>query len=366
MKSQTCPMEPLIEARHDGRVVGPDEASLERHLTVCEPCAKLAGDLATIRTLAQPRLTTSALEHRRRRVHLLRQAAQVGEAPVRSLSRRRLAFGLGGVTIAALASCALFMGLRAEPESRRVAETGMSEWSPETRRETSVRGVNGTEFTREPLAHGELVTFESGALEIAVKRLGAGERFVVRTRDAEVEVHGTRFRVEAHNGRLVAVLVREGRVVVTHAGETIALGLGSTWHPSIDDANPVEPSQLTEAIPQGSHPVHEPPTRRAGTPPSGVSRGPTPTSTGPSRGDDPSAAFRAAMRTMERGNYGEAAEHLMQFGEAHPTDVRAEDAAFLAVLALERAGRHGGERRCAKLLARFPRRIGARRSKPTW
>jgi hypothetical protein len=56
-------------------------------------------------------------------------------------------------------------------------------------------------------------------------------------------------------------------------------------------------------------------------------------------GDGPSA-LADGVELIERGDYGAAADRLGAFRRSHPGDVRAQDAAFLAILALERAGRH--------------------------
>lgn len=55
---------------------------------------------------------------------------------------------------------------------------------------------------------------------------------------------------------------------------------------------------------------------------------------------DGTSALADGVELIERGDYGAAAERLGAFRQSHPGDVRAQDAAFLAVLALERAGRH--------------------------
>src|SRR5690606_20168407 len=45
----------------------------------------------------------------------------------------------------------------------------------------------------------EVVELAAGRVTVEVARLRAGERFVVRTEDAEVEVRGTAFEVEARD-----------------------------------------------------------------------------------------------------------------------------------------------------------------------
>ena len=62
------------------------------------------------------------------------------------------------------------------------------------------------------------------------------------------------------------------------------------------------------------------------------------------------------VELIERGDYGAAAERLQSFRQSHPTDVRAQDAAFLGVLALERAGRHAAAVTAAReYLASYPK-----------
>ncbi|HEY5090288.1 MAG TPA: FecR domain-containing protein, partial [Polyangia bacterium] len=65
----------------------------------------------------------------------------------------------------------------------------------------------------------------SGAVEVHVAKLKSGERFVIATPDAEVEVRGTRFRVavvpsvaDCGRGTVTRVSVTEGVVVVRSLG----------------------------------------------------------------------------------------------------------------------------------------------------
>lgn len=54
---------------------------------------------------------------------------------------------------------------------------------------------------------------------------------------------------------------------------------------------------------------------------------------------DEAAALGDGVDLIERGDYGAAAERLAAFRRSHPADARAEDAAFLTIVALQRAGR---------------------------
>ena len=63
---------------------------------------------------------------------------------------------------------------------------------------------------------------------LEVAPLPRGERFRVLTRDAEVEVRGTRFQVSAASGELLAVSVTHGRVEVRSPGGGHAVLEGET------------------------------------------------------------------------------------------------------------------------------------------
>jgi TolA-binding protein len=52
-----------------------------------------------------------------------------------------------------------------------------------------------------------------------------------------------------------------------------------------------------------------------------------------------SQEFADAMESLSRGDFGASAGKLSGFASAHPRDPRAEEAAYLQAIALERAGR---------------------------
>jgi Flp pilus assembly protein TadD len=59
-------------------------------------------------------------------------------------------------------------------------------------------------------------------------------------------------------------------------------------------------------------------------------------------------AFVEGVRLVELGAYGDATARLDAFRRGHPNDARAEDAAFLQIVALERAGRRDEARKAAR------------------
>jgi TolA-binding protein len=84
-----------------------------------------------------------------------------------------------------------------------------------------------------------------------------------------------------------------------------------------------------------------------------------PTSSEPAR--VASADFGCPMAALDRGDNRAAAEGFARFLRDHPGDARAEDAAYLRVIALQRCGDHNGVRAAGlEYLRRFP--AGFRRS----
>jgi hypothetical protein len=82
----------------------------------------------------------------------------------------------------------------------------------------------------------QVVRLDSGSVELHVAKLTAGQRFLVDTPDAEVEVRGTRFRVSivpadpvCGHGTWTRVAVTEGVVEVRHAGTAARVGAGEEW-----------------------------------------------------------------------------------------------------------------------------------------
>jgi FecR protein len=106
--------------------------------------------------------------------------------------------------------------------------------------------ADGTVLTLDP--GGSLTVVEAGAtkrfallrgaLSVHVKKLVTGERFIVDTADAEIEVHGTTFRVAIStassacgNGSPTRVSVSEGVVTVNKSGHDEYLRPGDEWPP---------------------------------------------------------------------------------------------------------------------------------------
>ena len=108
----------------------------------------------------------------------------------------------------------------------------------------ALTGADGTTIAVDPRSELQLVRVDEerwfrlarGAVSAHVTKLKAGERFVVATPDAEVEVRGTRFQVTVvppdeacGQGVVTRVAVTEGVVVVRALGQEVRVEAGHHW-----------------------------------------------------------------------------------------------------------------------------------------
>lgn len=108
----------------------------------------------------------------------------------------------------------------------------------------ALTGADGTTLEVDPRSELQLVRADverwfrlaRGAVSAHVTKLKAGERFVVATPDAEVEVRGTRFQVTVvpsdeacGQGVVTRVAVSEGVVVVRSFGNEVRVEAGHHW-----------------------------------------------------------------------------------------------------------------------------------------
>ncbi len=374
-----CPMASLVEARRDGRLGEREAASLARHLGTCTACRDLERDLDEVRDLLRrsggPPLT--ALEHQRNRLALLRAAAAPHPAPPNP-PRAQLRMARGAVVVGALAlavglalprgdgaAVITMVGAQGPPQpliarhlpamahlQREQSSCGPPESVPRRRgpypTETTLRGSAEARFEQGVGQDGvERVSLHEGTLDLSVRKLAPGERFLVATDDAEVEVRGTVFEVEAHGGRIASVTVSEGKVEVRYRRALSIVAAGGAWRPpeetaaesTRDEASRGARRSLTfttrsSVVAAGS---------TGGSPeagrPAGHRWGLSPQTPGAGDGNDASKVFGAAVDMLGRGDYAAARTQLDAFRAAHPADARADLAAFLTIVSLQRAGR---------------------------
>jgi TolA-binding protein len=180
-----------------------------------------------------------------------------------------------------------------------------------------------------------------------VPHLEPAQRFSVALPDGELEVRGTEFTVVVDGGRTMAVNVTDGAVALRIDGrpETV-LHAGDLWPepPAIvAAAGSVDPiASGSSAAPAVVHAA------RAA-----------------SHGPSPGALFDDAFASFEHGAYAEADRKLERFVREHPSEPRAEDAAYLRAVARFRLGdREGAAALARAYLEANPsglRRLEARR-----
>ncbi len=176
----------------------------------------------------------------------------------------------------------------------------------------------------------------AGALDAHVAKLGATERFVVRTPDAEVEVRGTRFRVsvvdadpDCGGGSVTRVVVTEGLVAVRHAGAESLVAAGASWPATCAPA----PAASSVASPA---PVAAPSA--------------TPSSTLAAE----NALFARAMAAKQRGAAGEAVADLDRLVSSYPAGPLAESAAAERMRLLRSLDPRRGADAAREYLRRYP------------
>ncbi len=162
----------------------------------------------------------------------------------------------------------------------------------------------------------QVLHLSKGTLESHVAPLPAGGRFVVRTIDAEVEVHGTRFRVDVLDEPLAGctprartrVIVSEGVVVVRYGATSTTLVAGEELprcHPAAIGPSAIAPSGSLPVTPHKADPA---------------------SSTVGSALSIQNALYAEAMDAKKRGDRGAARRLLEKLAADYPTGPHAESA----------------------------------------
>ena len=186
----------------------------------------------------------------------------------------------------------------------------------------------------------------SGSVNADVSHLRDGERFIVGTPDAEIEVHGTSFRVEvldpsqACDGSRTRVTVREGVVSVTRGGATVHVRPGQHWPQGCEvgaasaTVTPgAEPAPIAGALPEPrmappSHAVAPGPERVRGSAPASDAE----TRSRPSRESvsplaEENTAFGRAVAMRRGGDRAAALDAFQRFLLRYPDGPLTESAA---------------------------------------
>lgn len=351
MSAPACPRLFQVEALRDGRLAGLERTSFERHLVNCTACAHEAEALdALSRALCaiSPK-EADELQVRRQRTHLL--AAFDGRLVNQHGQRLRLrALATLSVTLALGVVLWLFWPVPPGPEIASASHTVIDA-------DATARWSRHADLDR------ERVVLEHGSLRIRVRQVSGTPPLAVMLPDGELEDIGTTFSVTVTHGRTERVQVDEGSVLLKLRGRPrVVIRAGQTWQ---------APPRATPPLPSSEHPREPDRTQRPEQRTAAREHAPSPRapaqqaplvvkpqpSSAPSAGGVPEASeeFRAALAAFNAGQSYSAAQQFQRFAHSHPTDARAEDAAYLRVLALDRARDIEGRRAAARLyLQRYP------------
>jgi hypothetical protein len=339
MSATPCPRLFEAEAMRDGRLTGAERASFERHVTVCQACSHevQALDVLAESLRASPPDPTAADE-----LHVRRERTRLLAAFDRALLAPRRSWSVGYRLLWPTVVAALVLAILVLPRVRRPAET------PAQASSAVIHADSTAVWGERMVGDRENVVLERGALWIHVDHsLGEGRLLVVLP-DGELEDTGTTFTVSADDGHTTRVAVQEGHVVLRLRGQpAIALGPGDTWIP---DPRPVASASASVVAPADPAPTArlDRSERSALSPLPSASLAAPPAS-------DPAVDFRAAMAALDVGDNHQAAAAFANFLEKHPRDARAEDAAYLRVIAFQRSGDGAGMRQAAlEYLRRYP------------
>jgi hypothetical protein len=211
---------------------------------------------------------------------------------------------------------------------------------PSDERSTVIEADSTARYSRWTEGHHERIVLERGALRVQVTHARAPKTpddtsLLVVLPDGELEDTGTTFTVTAADGHTTKVAVEAGTVVLRlRERPAIVLHRGEAWTATTDAAASVA------ALPSPPSPSPSP------------SRS---TSSSPVTVPDPSTDFRDATEALQAREDRRAALMFARFLEAYPRDPRAEDAAYLRVVALHRAGSDVEMREAAQVyLRRYP------------
>jgi hypothetical protein len=362
MSQNHCPRAWEAEALEDGQLAGSDKASFERHALACSTCRREVEALARLRAIMQrvAKPEATPLELRRSRISLLDRASRAKRASADTEGtelgprRWRVAFAAAALVACLVTIGGFWMLLHA---------TGSASTPPVAARSAAppvfdVADVDSAVWTTQvegPLAHPSL---KDGVAAFHVEPMGTGQRFLLGLPDGELEVRGTRFVVEVHDGRTDSVRVTEGVVALRMRGQDERLlRAGDRWSRMTEprataprvptaDADPRGPGEPAESSALAVRPLASA-TGATTNAPAARPRPPTP---GPGRGERSVASerFAVAERAFRGGDYAQADSLLASFVQEFPGDSRAEDAAFLRAVARSRSG----DRAAAAALAR--------------
>ena len=199
-----------------------------------------------------------------------------------------------------------------------------------------------------------VVMLTRGRVDVSVPHLTAGSTFAVRTPQAEVVVHGTRFSVVVEDvesrSSITRVEVTEGVVAVRRDGTEVLLRRGDGWSSAtLDVAAPASSATAS--------PVADSPTPPSARPATGSVRGPAPAATSPAVSSlaEENRLYQAAMTAKRAGDDARVVSRLSELMARYPSSPLVPNARVERFRALKRMGNDAAAAREArKYLAENP------------
>ena len=321
-----------IEAWRDGRLAAEETEALRVHLALCRECASQVERLdrlgAALRALPEAEVGQARLAAERRR--LLEAAGAETRGP-RSFRASWLA--LAGTALAAgvplLAWKAPWHLQTPGPASSALRATAL---------DVRVEAGPGARWSRSSTQAAEVVALNDGRLHVEVARHDPTRSLVIKLPDGELRDVGTVFELEVASGRTRLVSVSQGRVLLRlHDRAELVLSAGERF-----EAPPDAPKAADAAASRAFSPA---PVKSAGHPH-------TPSATPSCLG---AQAFEECVGAFKSGQFSAAAGHCERYTSSCPGGGHAEDAAYLRMVALARAGQSADARVQARAyVQRFP------------
>jgi hypothetical protein len=234
--------------------------------------------------------------------------------------------------------------------------------------------LEGGELAVTEVGATQRFALRAGAVSARVSRLFAGERFIVDTKDAEIEVHGTSFRVavvpsvaRCGGGTTTRVSVFEGVVRVIAGDRETSVFPGGVWPegceaPATRSARADEHARVHGARAHAAAPVVEAsPPERPAAPPAAASAPVAAPAPAPVAAPAPASSlaaendlFERAVRAKQLGQLEEASRLFEELVSAHPASPLVESAMAQRMKVLAAVDPVAGQRAAAAYLARFP------------
>ncbi len=298
---------------------------------------------------------------------------------VLSLSQRK---GGAGVVVVADATVPLTEGM-ALPQGSRVVAPATGEVRIGAARGTTVTLEGGGDLAINQANVIQRYELKVGAVRARVAKLVPGERFIIATNDAEVEVHGTAFRVAVvpvdpacGGGTITRVSVTEGVVSVRRDGVEVRVTPGHVWPEQCKEASSVSTAAAvvtpgeTAARPRARSLVSRSVSSRASAPvvaeaAAVPAEAPRPSETAPEAAPPTppltrselaaqNDMFASAVRAKRRGQGSQAVRIFERFGQKYPASPLAESAAAQRMKVLALIDVVAASRAATDYLARYP------------